>query len=172
MKKKIIELLLFMCAAVLLDQFTKYLVVHRMHLYQSVSVLGDAVRLSYVLNENGAFSLMPQRLIPVLSTRGFFLIFSLAAAAVVFTLYLKTPYGEKWNRLALMFILGGAAGNFIDRVRLGKVIDFIDCDFPDFLMERWPVFNAADSCVTIGITILVVSALFSRRRGHVGQVPA
>jgi signal peptidase II len=171
MKKKIIELLIMVFIAAALDQLVKALVVHRLQLFESVSVLGDTIRLTLVYNQNGAFSLAPQRLLPLLSTRAFFLVFSLIAASIVLWLYLKTDTTEKWSRFALMLILGGAAGNFIDRVRLGRVIDFIDCDFPDFIMERWPVFNVADSCVTVGITILIVVSLFARKHGRGSEPP-
>ena len=51
-------------------------------------------------------------------------------------------------------------GNLIDRFFWGKVVDFIDVDFPDFIMSRWPVFNAADSAVTVGMCLLVIYILF------------
>ena len=61
--------------------------------------------------------------------------------------------------LAFSFVLGGALGNFIDRLLYGKVIDFLWFDFPDFIMETWPVFNIADSFVTIGMFILAYQYL-------------
>ena len=58
---------------------------------------------------------------------------------------------QKFQILALSFILGGAAGNYLDRVRLGYVIDFIDWHVKDW---HWPTFNVADSFILIGISIL------------------
>ncbi len=59
-------------------------------------------------------------------------------------------------------ILGGAFGNLIDRIFFGGVTDFIWWDFPDFIMERWPVFNIADSSIVVAICLLVVYYLFFR----------
>ncbi|OGJ87241.1 MAG: signal peptidase II [Candidatus Raymondbacteria bacterium RifOxyA12_full_50_37] len=164
MKRKTAFLATAVLFLVALDQATKWLVVTRMELYQSIPVIGEWIKLTFVYNQNGAFGLAPQRLLPFLSTRIFFVTFTIIAATVVFVLYFQTPSADRWTRLSLVLILGGAAGNFIDRVRLGKVVDFIDCDFPDFIMERWPVWNVADSCVTIGIAILFIITLFAKRR--------
>jgi len=70
-----------------------------------------------------------------------------------FVVYHRFPWFESLlNRLALGLVLGGAAGNLIDRIRLGYVTDFIDFGF-------WPAFNIADSAVTVGVIILVYSLL-------------
>jgi signal peptidase II len=56
-------------------------------------------------------------------------------------------------------IVCGALGNFVDRMRIGKVVDFIDCDFPDFIMLRWPTFNVADCFVTVGVAVVLLAPL-------------
>jgi len=159
-------LLLVMAGMVALDQLTKYLIVSYLSPFDSIPILGNAVRLTFVLNQNGAFSLAPQRLLPFLTPLQFYGFFNLLAASLVFILYWKTPLSERFTRLAFMLILSGAIGNLIDRFRLGKVVDFIDCDFPNIVMERWPVFNVADSCVTVGITILILVTIFSKKNEH------
>jgi signal peptidase II len=60
-------------------------------------------------------------------------------------------------------VFSGAIGNFIDRMRLQKVIDFIDCDLPDFIMPRFPTFNVADSFVTVGVVLLLLSPLLLKK---------
>jgi signal peptidase II len=60
-------------------------------------------------------------------------------------------------------ILGGAVGNFIDRMRLSMVVDFIDCDFPDFIMTRFPTYNVADSFVTVGVAVVILSPVFLKK---------
>jgi signal peptidase II len=60
-------------------------------------------------------------------------------------------------------ILGGAVGNFIDRMRMQMVVDFIDCDFPDFIMTRFPTFNVADSFVTVGVALVILSPVILRK---------
>ena len=75
--------------------------------------------------------------------------------------------------LPLSFIAGGAVGNLIDRIRLGRVIDFIDADFFDinfsgFHMERFWVFNVADAAISCAITFLLILLLFSRKKENPG----
>jgi len=89
---------------------------------------------------------------------------SFLASLVIIYLILKTDIKKKLELWAFSFILGGAVGNMIDRAFYGKVIDFIDCDFPDFIMERWPIFNIADSFVTIGMVFLAVQYLFFEQK--------
>jgi signal peptidase II len=65
-------------------------------------------------------------------------------------------------------ILGGAVGNFIDRMRMQMVVDFIDCDIPDihimdFNMVRFPTFNVADSFVTVGVALVILSPVILRK---------
>jgi signal peptidase II len=97
---------------------------------------------------------------------------AVASIGIVFYLY-KIRYESLIIRMSLAMILGGAIGNLIDRVFYGvlfgegslfygKVVDFFDIDFfdfsiGDFHVTRWPVFNVADACVTIGVLLLLVS---------------
>lgn len=83
---------------------------------------------------------------------------ALATTAVVVGLLFSAVRGQgssRWNNLALGLIFGGAVGNLIDRVRVGGVIDFLD-------FRIWPVFNVADSCITIGAVLIAWNLL--RRR--------
>lgn len=171
MKRRIIHLVSAVAGITVLDQVTKFLIVRRFMLYESVDVLGQTVRLTFVYNENGVFGLAPQRLLPFLPPRVFFVLTFLLAGALVVYMYFQTRDREAWARFAFMLIAGGAVGNFIDRVRMGKVVDFIDCDFPDIIMARWPVFNVADSCVTVGISILLIVTLFARKKPVQEQPP-
>jgi len=102
----------------------------------------------------------------------FFSVFSLLASIGI-VYYLYRARGERLGfRVSLAMILGGAAGNLIDRIFYGvlfqhaplfygRVIDFLDVDFFDvsifgFHMSRWPVFNAADASVTVGVVLLLL----------------
>ena len=132
-------------------------------------VIGDFLRLTYIENPGMAFGID-------VGGKLFFSIFSLLASlAIVIYLYRarREPLGF---RLSLAMILGGAVGNLIDRLFYGvifgdgplfygRVVDFFDLDFfkIDFWgyhLARWPVFNVADACVTIGVIMLV---FFHRR---------
>jgi len=73
----------------------------------------------------------------------------------------STATPPKLVQLALALILGGAVGNLIDRLLFGRVTDFFDFDFPNFIITRWPVFNIADSAVTIGVTLWCLHLIIS-----------
>ncbi|MCB1059264.1 MAG: signal peptidase II [Calditrichaeota bacterium] len=136
-----------------LDQLTKYWVRSHFVLGESIPVIGEYLRLTYVQNPGVAFGLEP-------FSPTILLIFgSLAAIALGWYLIRLVRHRDllKWP---VFLFLSGAVGNSIDRAMFGSVTDFLDADFPDFIMDRWPVFNVADSCVTIGIAILVWQTLF------------
>lgn len=152
-------------AIVLLDQLTKYLVLTSMDLYQSVPVLGDALRFTYIRNAGGAFGLR----------WGHVAVYYVSAAIVVGWIgwhLWRDGHTRRLSLWSLTLILGGAIGNLIDRLMHGEVIDFIDAEFfdlrvpafdigilhhPGLELDRWPTFNIADSAVTIGVILLVVS---------------
>jgi signal peptidase II len=165
MKRKLVFLFAVVLSVVALDQFTKHLVTTHFKEFSSVPVLGDYVRLTFIYNQNGAFGLKPHHILPFLSVKVFFAIFNILAVGLVLWMYFKTRAGDWWTETALVLILGGAAGNFIDRIRFGRVIDFIDCDFPDFIMDRFPIFNVADSCITVGVFIIIITTLLARKHG-------
>jgi signal peptidase II len=125
---------------VVLDQASKHFVVTRLAYGESVSILPNILSLTYVRNFGAAFGLFyRQRLL------FFGAMLILVLAMVVF-----------WKEIALVgrgavwasgCVLGGALGNFVDRVRLGYVVDFVDVGF-------WPVFNVADSAIVVGTAVL------------------
>ena len=129
----------------------------------SRQVMGDFLRLTYVENPGMAFG------IDVGGKPLFALISIVASAAILFYLY-KVRRERLGFRIALAMILGGAVGNLVDRVFYGvlfdhaplfygKVVDFIDVDFFNinlgfYHFHRWPVFNIADACVTVGVILV------------------
>ncbi|MCL5773715.1 MAG: signal peptidase II [Firmicutes bacterium] len=138
---------------ILLDQLSKYLVAGHFLLNFSTPLLGRILYLTYIKNSGIAFGFAPRA--------GVFLIILTAAVIIVF-IFVAANYSKKetaGRKLALQIaaglVLGGSIGNLIDRIRLGAVIDFIDFKF-------WPVFNFADSAVTIGILIILVEILIKR----------
>jgi signal peptidase II len=134
------------CAGVVLalDQFSKAAVSARLDLSEPVSVVGEFVRLTLVHNRGAAFGLFPGSPVP-------FIIVSALAIAVVLYLFARDAYRNLASRLLLGCILGGALGNLIDRVRWGYVVDFIEIGAGNY---HWPVFNVADSAVTLGVILL------------------
>ncbi len=130
--------------ALILDQLSKLVVVDTLPPYEPVSVLGDVFRLTYIHNRGAAFGLTLGG--PVIHT-----VVAIAALGLLGWMLKNLPTTARLQRSALAMVLGGAIGNIIDRIRLHEVIDFFDVGFGDL---RWPVFNVADSFVTVGILLL------------------
>ena len=128
-----------------------------------IEVISDLVRFQFVFNKGAAFSSRPQDLMPFLSPTVFFILISVVAAVVMFLFYRSIDKRDWMSRLGVVMILGGAVGNFIDRMRLKMVVDFIDCDLPDFIMTRFPTFNVADSFVTVGVAVVILSPVILKK---------
>ena len=141
-------------AALLLDQATKQIALHALTPHSPVPVLGDILRLTLIHNRGAAFGLTIGG--PMVHTA-----VALGALALLIWMYLGLPPEARLQRGALALILGGALGNIVDRVRLHEVVDFIDVGLSAEAW-RWPVFNVADSCVTIGVLLLLLT--WSRQR--------
>ena len=151
------RLLFGIAAAILaLDQLTKWIVVHKIPLYGEIVVIPKFFAISHVTNKGAAFSMFangdPRATLALAA-------FSVVVMAVIIFLLARTRAWSK-GALALALILGGAAGNFIDRVRLNAVVDFLAFDFGAY---HWPDFNVADSAIVIGAILLGIDALFGKR---------
>ena len=133
---------------VVADRISKWLVMHNMQLHESIDLIGENfLKLTYVQNPGIAFGI---QIIP-----GTFLaIFSIVTSLILIVIIYQQRNQSPLLTFSLSLILGGAIGNVIDRLKYGEVIDFIDVDFPNLIMARWPVFNIADSAVTIGMCLL------------------
>jgi signal peptidase II len=156
LKKKYLILLSTVTAVVLLDIITKAYIDSNMSLHESVVVIGGFLNITYVRNPGAAFSFLAT------ASPGFRSVFFLTVTilAIVLVLYYiaKSKTEEPLMIFALSLILSGALGNFIDRVRIGEVIDFIDVHLGAY---HWPAFNVADSAITVGAFIMLF-ALFKR----------
>jgi signal peptidase II len=130
---------------------------------QSLDLLGDWVRLTYLLNPGAAFGLSVGDW-----SRTVFATLAIVAVGVILMIVRETPAAERLRLCALALILGGALGNLVDRLRShGAVVDFLDVGFG---AVRWPVFNIADVGVTTGALLLV--ALLWGERGSPALEPA
>ena len=132
----------------------------------SVPVIGDLLRLTLVYNESAAFSMRPERMLPWISPTIFFGTLTVVACGGAVWFFRHLPKEDWLSKLGITLIISGAIGNFADRLRIGKVVDFIDADFPDIIFERWPTFNLADSWVTIGITLLFISSFAFKKKNN------
>jgi signal peptidase II len=157
MRKKSLKLLLIAGAIVLLDQFTKLLAVRYLPLHHSVTVIGGFFDLTHIQNPGGAFGFLAgsdSRL------RGaVFLFVSLLAVGLILWFYFKTPATHPILAAAFAMIFGGAVGNLIDRIRFGRVTDFLDFYIGNF---HWPAFNVADGAITVGIGVFLLHLLLKK----------
>lgn len=137
-------------AILALDMLTKYLVQQTLTPYDQIPILGDFFRLTFIYNPGAAFGL---HLGPY--SRLIFLALAFVALAVLLVMYRHTTAHDRLRLFAIGAISGGALGNVIDRIRSAEgVVDFLDFGIGNL---RWPVFNVADTAVTVGAILLLAS---------------
>jgi signal peptidase II len=154
-----VVILVFLVAIplVVIDQVSKLYVSTHMALYQSVPVIPHWFDITYTENPGAAFSIFANLPPGVRST----LLFTLSAAAIVVLLVLIAESRRiTLTSFSLALILGGAAGNLIDRSVRGQVIDFVRLHYYGL---SYPIFNVADSAITIGVALILISSLRARR---------
>lgn len=144
---------------ILLDQVSKFIIKSYLEVGEVIKVTPKFFWLTHIQNSGAAFSISFGS---ILINRVVFIIVSVVA--VLLLIYLNIRSKSKIEKFAFALILGGAIGNLIDRILYGRVTDFLDCDFPDFIMRRWPVFNIADSSIVIAIAILIFFSLFIQHK--------
>ncbi len=171
-----IYLAILLLTTLALDQYTKLLA--RIHFglpggepdyYKVKHILGEWLQFRLIYNTGAAFGMRPQQIVPFLNPTVFYVMFSAIAIGFLAFLYRKLPRGDAWQRAAITLILSGALGNLIDRLRFQKVTDFIDVGIPSF-PARWPTFNIADSCVCVGVAMILLSSWIPRTP-HPSPVP-
>jgi signal peptidase II len=138
--------------ALLADQLSKFLILKYCALGQTISVIPGYLYLNYIQNQGAAFGFMANA--PSWFRIPFFLIITLGAGIIVYAYQRFIPKEKVLQRFALGLIWGGAMGNFVDRVVYHRVVDFIDVRFHQ---HQWfpYIFNVADSCITVGLTLLI-----------------
>jgi signal peptidase II len=142
---------------VIADQITKALILKSMPLYHSVSVIPGLFNITHIQNPGGAFGFLANQ---SSNTRTIvFLLISSLAVGLIFWFYKNTPKTHLWLATAFAMIFGGAIGNLIDRIRFGKVVDFLDLYLGEL---HWPAFNIADSAISIGIAVFLFHLIFKK----------
>jgi signal peptidase II len=142
-------------AAVLVaaDQYTKWLVVSRLPLYQTWApfpALADYVLITHNTNTGAAFGLFKDWNLV-------FICIAIVVIAAIIFYQRQLPDGQWLVRIALGFQLGGAAGNLVDRLRVGQVTDFLLVQAPiGGRVYQWPAFNVADSSIVTGVILLAL----------------
>lgn len=124
-----------------------------------------SLNLNYVRNQGAAWGMLSDAKDHI-RVPFFFIVTILAIGAIAFY-FATTPAHHKLARFSLALILSGAIGNFIDRVRLGYVIDWIDVHWRIVGWQYYfPNFNVADSAITIGVTLLMIDTVLVERQRH------
>ena len=142
-------LIWLICVAVLvfLDQLSKWLAVILLEGQPSFYLIPGVLRFTYVENRGAAFGMLADN-------RWVFLVLSTLSIVCLLGFMIYSKPQSRLERAGLALVLAGGIGNMIDRVLLGYVIDFIDfCAFPK--LWNW-VFNVADSCICIGVGLLII----------------
>lgn len=142
--------------ALVVDQATKWLVMSRMAELAEIPIIPGFFSLQFVYNPGAAFGMLANQ-------RWFFVVVTLVAVGAIFY-YMFRPEARHWlSRLALGLLLGGSIGNLIDRIRFGKVVDFLLFYWRDYY---FPNFNVADICITVGVGLLILHLLLTGEKNE------
>lgn len=142
-------------AVLLLDQLTKYAVKASLAPYEIIEVVPGFFNLVHYMNTGAAFGILNRS-----GSAGKFLLIGISIAALVVIATIVRRSRERLYTLALSLIAGGAAGNLVDRVRQGSVVDFLEFYIGSY---RWPAFNVADTAISVGVGLALLSLFVSRK---------
>ncbi len=133
------------------DQITKRMVMANFYYGERLTVIPGFFDLTYVRNPGGAFSFFATG--PVEIRMAFFVGTTIVAIGLLLVFYRRLTDDAVLSAAALGMILAGAIGNLIDRLAYGEVVDFLDFYIASY---AWPTFNVADSCIVVGVGILIL----------------
>lgn len=139
-------------AVIALDQLTKLWIHTRFQLGESQPFIPNFFDITYVRNFGAAFGIFST--FSQSFREPFFTFVPLLAVIVILFMIKNTPDTDRVNITSYSLIFGGAIGNFIDRVRFGYVIDFLDFHWKE--TYHWPAFNIADSAIVVGVGLVIL----------------
>lgn len=139
-------ILLIIIITIVLDQWTKYLVSSQMILNQSIPIINNFFHITYVRNPGAAFGILAYQ-------TTFFIIITILVVLVLGYYVFSLNKDQVLLKVAFALQIGGAIGNFIDRIRTGYVVDFLD-------FKIWsPVFNVADVAIVLGVSLFALQVV-------------
>ena len=159
MKRSFINYFAIILVVVLFDQISKYLIMSTFELHETKEIVPGLFNLLYITNKGAAFSFLAN----VTSSwrHWFFLIIGSAAIIGISCLWYQSGRNNFILTASYAMIVGGAAGNLIDRVAFGAVVDFLDFYFRT---HHWPTFNVADSAICVGAGLFVLESFLEIKR--------
>ncbi|MBT5027659.1 MAG: signal peptidase II [Nitrospinaceae bacterium] len=151
MKNKYILLLIVSAVLTVVDQYTKFMVSLHIPINYSIKVIEGFFSLTHIRNSGVAFGMFAGQQSEYKALM--FIAISSIAIMAILVIYHQNPKEKKMVQTGLILIFSGAIGNLIDRTLHGEVIDFAD-----FFIDghHFPAFNIADSCITIGVVLMVI----------------
>jgi len=163
LRKKYLILVVVFCVVLFFDQITKAYVHRTLHKFQSVEIVKNFFHITHVRNTGAAFGLLAGPAHPLRTA--LFVVISGVAIGAILLIYRRIEDDDTLHALAFSLLLGGAAGNLVDRVWMGHVIDFLDFHWYG---HHWPAFNFADSAICGGIGLILLNMVMGARRSPLG----
>ncbi|ETT56635.1 signal peptidase II [Paenibacillus sp. FSL R7-0204] len=133
----------------LIDQGTKYLIATRLELAEQIPVIKDFFIITSHRNRGAAFGILEGQ-------QWFFIVITVIVVCGIVWYLNKARKTRKLLPTALALVLGGAVGNFLDRILNGEVVDFLMFNFGSY---TFPIFNVADSCIVVGVGLIILDTL-------------
>ncbi|WP_186671346.1 signal peptidase II [Sporosarcina sp. BP05] len=141
---------------IILDQFTKWLVVKNMELEEKISIADPYLGLLSHRNKGAAWGMLEGQM-------WLFYIVTVVVAIGIIYFFHKEAKGQPLFEVSLMFLLGGAIGNFIDRLWRKEVVDFVDVTIP-VINYDFPIFNVADAALTVGVIMIIIHIILDEKK--------
>jgi signal peptidase II len=138
----------------LLDQITKFIVASSMKVGDSFNVIPNFLNITSHRNNGAAWGILSGKM-------SFFYIITIIILVVLIIFYIKEAKQHLLMQVAISLLFAGALGNFIDRVLHGEVVDFVDTNIFGY---NFPIFNVADSSLTIGVLLIVIALLTDMKK--------
>lgn len=136
----------FIC--ILIDQIIKFIITINLNFTESINIIKNFFRITYLQNNGAAFSILS-------GNRIFLILITLLSLILIYFILIKNKKINNIESICYGSLIGGIIGNLIDRIRLGYVIDYLDFNFGNY---QYPVFNFADILIVLSaITLLIIS---------------
>lgn len=163
-KANIVKYSILLCITVfviVVDQITKSCIDRSFRLGEMLTIIPNFFDIHYILNTGAAFGIMAR--LPDGMKIPFLIVVSILAMLLILYLLMKAKVDKKVYIVSLSLVFAGAVGNLIDRIMLGGVRDFISMHI---YRLHWPIFNVADSAITVGIVLLAYELIIAEPRSE------